>query len=100
MIRGVALALTVVTGFAGLVYEVAWQRYLAALLGSHAEAISAVLAIFLGGLALGYAVFGRISRRIARGRLLVAYGAVEHAPHVQVSAPNDPRAQAPIVLST
>jgi spermidine synthase len=79
MVRGVALALTVVTGFAGLVYEVAWQKYLAALLGSHAEATSAVLAIFLGGLALGYAAFGRMSRRIARGRLLLVYGAIEAA---------------------
>jgi spermidine synthase len=78
MVRSAALALTVVTGFAGLVYEVAWQKYLAALLGSQAEATSAVLAIFLGGLALGYAAFGRWSLRLApRGRLLLAYGAVE-----------------------
>jgi spermidine synthase len=68
MIRGVALALTVVTGFAGLVYEVAWQKYLAALLGSNAEATSAVLAIFLGGLALGYAAFGRASHLRGRAR--------------------------------
>ena len=33
-VRVVALLLTVLTGFTGLVYEVSWQKYLAALLGS------------------------------------------------------------------
>jgi predicted membrane-bound spermidine synthase len=69
MIRLAVLLLTVLTGFAGLVYEVAWQKYLAALLGSHGEATAAVLAIFLGGLSLGYALFGRASRwLVARSR--------------------------------
>jgi spermidine synthase len=53
MVRLIALLLTVLTGFAGLVYEVAWQKYLAALLGSQGEATAAVLAIFLGGLSIG-----------------------------------------------
>ena len=36
--RVLALSLTVATGFAGLAYEVTWQRYLAALLeGARAE---------------------------------------------------------------
>ena len=85
MIRLTALLLTVLTGFAGLVYEVAWQRYLATLLGSHGEATAAVLGIFLGGLALGYAVFGRATRwlveRAREGsrplRLLSFYALVE-----------------------
>jgi len=83
----VALALTVLTGFAGLVYEVTWQKYLATLLGSHSEATAAVLAIFLGGLSAGYALFGRatewmLARARARQRpapLLLAYAAVEAA---------------------
>ena len=85
MIRLAALLLTVLTGFTGLVYEVAWQKYLAALLGSHGEATAAVLAIFLGGLSLGYALFGRISRwlversrlRSRPARLLYFYAIVE-----------------------
>ncbi|MFB3118789.1 MAG: hypothetical protein ACE1ZP_08475, partial [Myxococcota bacterium] len=85
MIRLAALLLTVLTGFAGLVYEVAWQKYLAVLLGSHGEATAAVLAIFLGGLSLGYALFGRISRwlversrlRSRAARLLYCYAIVE-----------------------
>jgi len=85
MVRLIALLLTVLTGFAGLVYEVAWQKYLAALLGSHGEATAAVLAIFLGGLSAGYALFGRATRRVLesahrrgqRPRLLSFYARVE-----------------------
>ena len=54
MARRAALALTCVTGFSGFVYEVAWQKDLATLLGSHGEATAAVLALFLGGLSAGY----------------------------------------------
>ncbi len=83
--RAAALLLTLMTGFTGLVYEVAWQKYLATLLGSHAEATAAVLAIFLGGLAVGYALFGAATRRwnerarrLGRpARLLFLYGGVE-----------------------
>ncbi len=85
MIRPIALFLTVLTGFSGLVYQVAWQKYLAILLGSHSEAVAAVLAIFLGGLAAGYALFGGVTRRFVeqarlRGeapKLLRLYGLVE-----------------------
>lgn len=87
MLRVVALLLTLLTGFSGLVYEVAWQKYLAILLGSHSEATAAILGIFLGGLSLGYALFGRITRRhLTRAgqagrpvRLLRLYGAIEAA---------------------
>jgi len=81
----IALALTVLTGFTGLVYEVTWQKCLATLLGSHSEATAAVLAIFLGGLSIGYTAFGRrTAARVRRaeatgGRpgLLAFYGFVE-----------------------
>ncbi len=85
MIRAAALLLTVLTGFSGLVYEVTWQKCLATLLGSHSEATAAVLGIYLGGLSLGYAVFGGVVRRMmaraiaddAPAPLLPVYGAVE-----------------------
>ena len=85
MLRSIVLLLTIPTGFSGLAYEVTWQKYLATLLGSHSEATAAVLAIFLGGLALGYALFGRVTRRLVRraveegrsARLLTTYGCVE-----------------------
>jgi spermidine synthase len=85
MSRAVALLLTSLTGFSGLVYEVGWQKYLATLLGSHSEATATVLGIFLGGLSLGYQLFGRVTRQLVvraeeRGappRLLLFYGGVE-----------------------
>jgi predicted membrane-bound spermidine synthase len=85
LVRGTALLLTMLTGFSGLVYEVAWQKYLATLLGSHSEATAAVLALFLGGLSVGYSLFGAVTRRVvqrgeARGeapRLLFLYGVIE-----------------------
>ncbi|MBW2230534.1 MAG: fused MFS/spermidine synthase [Deltaproteobacteria bacterium] len=94
MIRALALFLTVLTGFSGLVYEIAWQRYLGTLLGSHTEATAAVLAIFLGGLSLGYWLFGAVTRRVvvsaeAAGRpprLLLLYGLLEGGIGVYVLA--------------
>ncbi|HVH07362.1 MAG TPA: fused MFS/spermidine synthase [Myxococcota bacterium] len=82
-----SLLLTFATGASGLVYEVAWQRYLATLLGSHSEATAAVLALFLGGLSVGYSLFGRLTRRMVEDarrraghpRLLLAYGLIEGA---------------------
>jgi spermidine synthase len=86
-LRAAALLLAVATGFGGLAQEVAWQRVLATLLGSHSEATAAVLALFLGGLAVGYRAFGALSRRWAlraaasgrRPRLLLRYAAIEAA---------------------
>ncbi|MBW2494627.1 MAG: hypothetical protein JRE43_07735, partial [Deltaproteobacteria bacterium] len=57
----------------------------AALLGSHGEATATVLAIFLGGLSCGYALFGWATRRVLerarrsgrRPRLLSFYARVE-----------------------
>ena len=85
MTRIVALGLTVLTGFSGLVYEVTWEKYLATLLGSHSEATAAVLGIFLGGLSLGYSLFGKLTRRLVAeaksaggsSKLLVVYGSLE-----------------------
>ncbi len=87
MLRPAVLVLTFVTGFTGLAYEVTWQKYLAILLGAHSEATAAVLGLFLGGLSLGYWIFGALTRRMVErsersGRpppLLVVYGAVEAA---------------------
>jgi spermidine synthase len=85
--RVIALLLTFLTGFSGLVYEVSWQKYLATLLGSHSEATAAVLGLYLGGLAAGYAIFGWVVRRAIErashaGRpspLLLIYGLAESA---------------------
>ncbi len=83
--RPLALLLTFLTGISGLVYEITWEKALATLLGSHAEATAAVLALFLGGMSLGYwlwgVVTGRLTARAASGAgalpLLRAYGILE-----------------------
>ncbi|MHC4459000.1 MAG: spermine/spermidine synthase domain-containing protein, partial [Planctomycetota bacterium] len=49
------------TGAAGLIYEVTWQKYLSRLLGSDTIATAIILAVFLGGLSLGYYLCGKIS---------------------------------------
>ena len=41
------------SGFAGLIYESIWTHYLKLILGHAAYAQSLVLAIFMGGMALG-----------------------------------------------
>jgi spermidine synthase len=51
------------TGFAGLVHEVVWARWFALSYGGTAPAAAAVLAAYLGGLAIGAAWLGRIGDR-------------------------------------
>ncbi len=54
------------SGFAGLVYEVAWIRRASLVFGSTTWALSTVLAVFFGGLALGSWLFGRWGHRLRR----------------------------------
>ncbi len=59
---GLLLALS---GFAALVLQVGWLREFRLVFGSTTAASAAVLAIFLGGIALGSAVLGRWADRVA-----------------------------------
>ena len=63
------------SGFAGLIYESIWTHYLKLFLGHAAYAQSLVLVVFMGGLALGSALMGRWSTRIANP--LLGYALVE-----------------------
>lgn len=72
---GVFFALFTVSGFAGLIYESIWSHYLKLFLGHAAYAQTLVLAIFMGGMALGSWVVSRFTDRI--GNLLVGYAAAE-----------------------
>ena len=73
--RRFLLTAFVVSGFTGLIYESIWSHYLKLFLGHAAYAQSLVLAIFMGGMALGSWVIARYSFRIRR--LLLAYVVVE-----------------------
>lgn len=57
------LALSFLSGAAGLIYEVLWARRLALVFGSTALAQTTVLAVFLGGLSAGSAWLGRRADR-------------------------------------
>lgn len=52
------------TGAAGLIYQVVWQKYLSRLLGSDSVATAIILAAFLGGLSLGYYLCGKFTTRV------------------------------------
>lgn len=72
----VRLALTVlflVSGAAGLAYEIVWARQLSLLFGVSVHAVSAVLAAFMGGLGIGAELAGRrLDRGLAPLRLYAA----------------------------
>lgn len=52
------------SGFAALVYEVSWNRQLGLTFGHTASAAAVVLAAYFGGMAIGYAVGGRVASRV------------------------------------
>ncbi len=65
------------SGLAGLVYEVSWTRLLTLYIGHTTAAASAVVAAFLGGLALGAWGGGVIAARLKPLQALRAYVALE-----------------------
>src|ERR1700694_3601927 len=73
--RRFLLAVFVVSGFTGLIYESIWSHYLKLFLGHAAYAQTLVLAIFMGGMAFGSWTVAHYSWRIKR--LLWAYVLVE-----------------------
>ena len=73
--RAAIFLLFFVSGALGLVYEVLWLRMLILVFGSTQFAVSTILTAFMGGLALGSYLFGRIvDRRTDPVRL---YGLLE-----------------------
>ncbi|MEO8434388.1 MAG: fused MFS/spermidine synthase [Pyrinomonadaceae bacterium] len=67
----------VLSGATALVYEVLWARMLGLVFGATTLAVSAVLAAFMGGLAIGSALAGRFGARVKRP--VRWYGAIEIA---------------------
>jgi spermidine synthase len=70
-----------ISGFAALVYEVAWTRLLALVIGPTTYAFATMVASFIVGLAIGSAAGTRIARRTVRpaawlGAMLVASAAL------------------------
>jgi len=73
--RAAFYLLFTVSGFAGLIYESIWTYYLKLYLGHAAYAQSLVLAVFMGGMALGAAGCARFSARLRSP--LAAYALAE-----------------------
>jgi spermidine synthase len=57
-------AFFVVSGFCGLTYEVVWLRLAMAQFGVNTPVVAIVLSVFMGGIALGSVLGGRLSRRL------------------------------------
>src|SRR3954451_25211793 len=74
---GLVLLLFTFSGSSALVYELLWARRLHLVLGSSTEAVTAVLAAYMAGLALGSALLGRLAERSRRP--LALYGFLELA---------------------
>src|SRR6185503_15092934 len=65
------------SGATALVYEVVWSKYLTLMFGSTVQAQTVVLAVFMGGLALGNRLFG--ARADKSPQPLAIYGYIELA---------------------
>ena len=63
------------SGFAGLIYESIWTHYLKLFLGHAAYAQALVLAVFMGGMAIGSLLCSKYSEHL--GNLLLAYAVTE-----------------------
>ena len=59
------LLLFTLSGISGLIYEVVWLRYLTLVFGVTVYAVSTVLTVFMGGLALGGFLAGTLRRPAA-----------------------------------
>src|SRR5690242_4670827 len=67
----------ILSGAAGLVYEVVWGRQLVLVFGNTTQAVSAILTGFFGGMAIGAVVGGRVADRMRSPLRL--YGLLEIA---------------------
>jgi spermidine synthase len=73
--RSIFFLLFALSGFSGLIYESIWTHYLKLFLGHAAYAQTLVLAIFMGGMAIGSWICSRYSGRW--GNLLLGYAMTE-----------------------
>ena len=73
--KTLVLVLFFASGFSGLVYEVVWMRQLSLIFGNAVYASATVLAGFMGGMAIGGFIFGRVADRTASPLRL--YGILE-----------------------
>ncbi len=71
-IKALIYVLFAISGFAGLIYEGIWSRYLKLLLGHASYGQILTLVIYMGGLGIGAYLFGKIVKRFSQPFLLYA----------------------------
>lgn len=78
--NAVIFTILIVTGMTGLIYQVAWQKYLTYLIGSESRSSALVIGMFLAGLAAGNAFFGSYAQRhTERKKIINTYALCEAA---------------------
>ena len=75
LVLGIIYLIFFLSGAAALTYEVLWVRYLSLVFGGSHLAVTTVLAVFMGGLALGSITIGK--KAGTYGKLLRLYGLLE-----------------------
>lgn len=65
------------SGAAGLIYEIVWSRQLVLIFGSTTNSVVATISAFLGGLALGSLVLGRLADHLSSKQLIILYSLLE-----------------------
>ena len=83
MIPSIIYSAILLSGFASLGYELCWIRKGALLIGATPQALSSVVAVFFGGMAVGAYLFGRLSKRAKNP--LRWYGIIECAVAVMAA---------------
>ena len=88
------LGIFILSGAAGLVYEIVWSRQLVLVFGNTTQAVSAILTGFFGGMAIGAAIGGRIADRVRSPLRMYGYaraGAGRRRPRHAAHVPAHPR---------
>jgi predicted membrane-bound spermidine synthase len=75
--RWAVFGIFILSGAAGLIYEIVWARQLVLVFGNTTQAVSAILTGFFGGMAIGSVVGGRFADRVRAPLRL--YGIIELA---------------------
>lgn len=62
--RGWLAGLFMLSGFAALIYQIAWQRVLFAIFGVNIESVTVIVSIFMFGLGVGALIGGKVAKRM------------------------------------
>jgi spermidine synthase len=78
LVRPAVVLLFMLSGASGLIFETLWMRMLTTTFGATTFALSTVLTVFMGGLALGSFLSGRLADRLRNpASALLVYGGLE-----------------------